>query len=248
MIKLERGVCPKELTTEVCEELTKLYLENRDKDVWNSPKIKKPLKDALLEMSHGKCVYCECMLNIESKDVTIDHFLAKSTNPNEVVNWENLFPSCLRCNREKGAYEGKIVNPCKDNPQDYLALDSKSRYRLRGIDSAGIGKNTIVSINLNDIGRVMVPRMTEWENIHEKLAEILEDLEKNGYQSRYKNRVEVLMRECMPGSSYAAVKATNMLDDDCYKRIKKFLIAEGKWNRKLEMFEEEMKQISLQLV
>lgn len=248
MIKLERGECPKELTQEVREELTKLYSENRYKDVWNSPKIKKPLKDALLEMSHCKCVYCECMLNIESKDVTIDHFLPKSTNPAKVVEWENLFPSCLRCNREKRDYEEKIVNPCKDKPKEYIALESKNRYRLKGIDSTGIGKNTIISIKLNDIQRVMVPRMTEWEYIHGRLEEILEDLKEEGYRPKYKNRLEILMGECMPGSSYAAVKATNMLDNDCYKGIKNFLIAEGKWTDKLAMFEEEMKQLSLQLV
>ena len=39
----------------------------------------------MLEMSHGKCSYCECKLGIESKDVTIDHFLPKSENPDEVV-------------------------------------------------------------------------------------------------------------------------------------------------------------------
>ena len=52
MIKLERGERPKELTDEVCEELKKLYAEDRDKDVWNSTKIKKPLKEAMLDMSH----------------------------------------------------------------------------------------------------------------------------------------------------------------------------------------------------
>lgn len=248
MIKLERGKCPKELTQEVVEELTKLYAENKDKDVWNSPKIKKPLKDALFVMSHGKCAYCECKLNIESKDVTIDHFLPKSTYPKEVVKWENLFPTCLRCNREKGDYEGKIVNPCKDRPQDYIALDSKSRYRLRGIDQAGVGKNTIMSIKLNDIQRVMVPRMMEWEDIHRRVSEILEDLEAVGYQPRYKNRLEILMQECIGESSYAAVKATNMLDDDCYKSIKSFFVNEGKWTKKLEILEEEMRKISLQLI
>ena len=72
MIKLNRGECPKELTDEVKEELTELYKKDKEKDVWNSPKIKKTLKEALLEMSHGKCSYCECALGIESKDVTID--------------------------------------------------------------------------------------------------------------------------------------------------------------------------------
>ena len=41
MIKLNRGECPKELTDEVKEELTELYKKDKEKDVWNSPKIKR---------------------------------------------------------------------------------------------------------------------------------------------------------------------------------------------------------------
>ena len=159
MIKLERGKRPKELTQEVCDELTKMYVENRDKDVWNCSKVKQPLKDALLGMTCGKCAYCECQLDIESKDVTIDHFLPKSNYPNMVLQWENLLPSCLRCNRDKNDYSEKIVDPCIDNPQEYLALNKKNRYRLEGLDRDGVGKNTLISIKLNDIARVMVPRM-----------------------------------------------------------------------------------------
>ena len=44
MIKLERGACPKEHTGEVCEELTRMYKENKERDVWNSPNIKKSLE------------------------------------------------------------------------------------------------------------------------------------------------------------------------------------------------------------
>ena len=44
MIKLNRGECPKELTDEVKEELTELYKKDKEKDVWNSPKIKKNIK------------------------------------------------------------------------------------------------------------------------------------------------------------------------------------------------------------
>ena len=109
MIKLNRGERPEALTDDVCEELTKLYLQNKNKDVWNSPKIKKPLKDALLEMSHFKCSYCECILNIEAKDVTIDHFLPKAFYADRVVEWENLFPACLRCNRKKNEDRKSVV-------------------------------------------------------------------------------------------------------------------------------------------
>jgi len=248
MIKLERGERPRELTEEVCKELTKLYYVNRDKDVWNSSKIKKPLKEALLEMSHKKCAYCECRLNVESKDVTIDHFLPKSGNPTKVVEWENLLPSCLRCNREKSDYAGRIVNPCKEEPKEYIGLNSKNRYRLEGVDQTGIGKNTIISINLNDIQRVMVSRMSEWEEIHQRLADILEDLKEEGYKEKYKRRIEMLMRRCTADNSYAAVKASNMLDDNCYLDIREFLKGEGRWTVKFEELEEEMRKISLRFV
>ena len=169
MIKLNRGECPETLTDEVKEELTNLYIQNRDKDVWNSPKIKASLKQALLEMSHNKCAYCECILGIESKDVTIDHFLPKSKHEELVVEWKNLFPACLRCNRDKRDNDEILVNPCEDKPIDFIAVDKGNRFRLKGIDSEMIGKNTIKAIGLNDIERVMKARMGEWEDIYEKM-------------------------------------------------------------------------------
>lgn len=248
MIRLERGERPKELTEEVCEELSKMYMQNRERDVWNSPKIKKPLKDALLKMSHKKCAYCECELAIESKDVTIDHFMPKSANPKLVVQWENLFPACLRCNREKNDCESRLVNPCLDNPREYLGLSEKNRFRLKGIDSKGVGENTVREIFLNDVERVMVARMREWEDIHQRLEDILEEIAEAGYKERHRKKMVTLMGKCTAPNSYAAVKASNMLDDDCYLSIKNMLQSEGKWTDTFSSLEEEMRTIALQFI
>lgn len=248
MIKLNRGNRPKELTDEVQKELTKLYVQNKDKDVWNSPKIKQPLKDALLRMSHKKCSYCECVLGIESKDVTIDHYLPKSTYSDKVVEWENLFPSCLRCNRKKNDNEDELVHPCKDTPSQFIGVCKENRFRLKGIDNRNVGRDTILGIGLNDIERVMSPRMVEWEGIHEKLEEVLEDLREVGYKKRHKNRLEKLMEKCMKENSYSAVKATNMLNDDMYIEVKEILKKNEAWTSKLEEMEQEMKEIALQIV
>lgn len=248
MIKLERGKHPKELTEDVCKELTELYMENKENDVWNSPKIKKPLKDALLQMSHNKCAYCECILNEESKDVTIDHFLPKAEYQYRVVEWENLFPACLRCNRSKKDYTGKIVNPCKDIPKEYIAVSKENPFRLKGIDANHVGRNTITYIKLNDIQRVMTKRMQAWETIHFHLQEILEDINEVGYKERFKIHFETLMENCMPDSEYAAVKATNMLRDDCYMKIKAYFKENGKWSDKLEAYEEQIRHIALHMV
>lgn len=248
MIKLERGERPEELTDEVCEELKKLYAEDNDKDVWNSPKIKKPLKKAMLEMSHGKCSYCECRLEIESKDATIDHFLPKSKNPDEVVEWKNLFPACLRCNRKKNNREETIINPCENVPREYLGIRKANRFRFKAIDSQGIGKNTIDVINLNDIQRVMIPRMKEWELLEERLIEIEDDLKEVGFKKKYKNRLQKIMEDCLPDMSYSAIKATNLLNDDTYNMIKNIFMETGQWTDDLKKLEADIKHIALNLV
>lgn len=248
MIKLERGERPEELTDEVCEELKKLYAEDNDKDVWNSPKIKKPLKKAMLEMSHGKCSYCECRLEIESKDATIDHFLPKSKNPDEVVEWKNLFPACLRCNRKKNNREETIINPCENVPREYLGIRKTNRFRFKAIDSEGIGKNTIDVINLNDIQRVMIPRMKEWEALEERLIEIEDDLKEVGFKKKYKKRLQKIMEDCLPDISYSATKATNLLNDDTYNVIKNLFMEAGQWTDELKKLEADIEHIALNLV
>ncbi len=248
MIKLNRGERPEELTEEVCQELTKLYSENRDKDVWNSPKIKKPLKKALLEMSHGKCSYCECKIGIESKDVTIDHFLPKSVYMDKVIEWENLFPSCLRCNRQKNDCEEVLLNPCENEPKEFLALCKKNPFRLKGIDAEGIGKRTVTEIYLNDVDRVMIPRMREYEEIHQRLEEYLEDLQEYGYQNKYRRRLSKLMEKCTEAELYSAVKASNLLVDDCYISIRKMIMDLGQWTDTMVQLENEIKRIALKFV
>lgn len=248
MIKLNRGECPEALTDEVKAELTRLYIQNKEKDVWNSPKIKKPLKEALLEMSNDKCAYCECILGIESKDVTIDHFLPKVSHEGLVVEWENLFPACLRCNRKKNDNEETLINPCADDPSNFIALDKGNPFRFKGIDAGKIGKNTIIAIGLNDIERVMKVRMAEWEDIHEKMEEIYDDLQEVGYQKKYKIRFEKLMEKCTVENSYAAVKATNMLNDDVYMGIREILVANEVWSSKFQELENELKDIALKIM
>ena len=248
MIKLERGERPKELTEETCEELKRLYAEDNDKAVWNSSKIKEPLKKALLEMSHGKCVYCECKLEIESKDATIDHFLPKSKKPDDVVKWENLFPSCLRCNRKKNNCEEKIINPCEDEPRKYLGITNVNRYRFKAIDTAGIGKATIEVVGLNDIERVMTPKMQEWEILKDYLIDIEMDLKEEGFKRKYKNRFKKVMERCLPEESYAATKATNILNDVTYNEIKSIIVNQNEWTDDLEKLEKNIKHIALELV
>lgn len=66
---------PIELSEEVQEDLTRIFLDNHNKRVWNQPYI----KTALLEMTHHKCAYSEVVLGESTilsglSDFLTDHF------------------------------------------------------------------------------------------------------------------------------------------------------------------------------
>ena len=129
-----------------------------------------------------------------------------------------------------------------------MGLRNVNRYRLKGIDLEGIGKNTIDVIGLNDVRRVITPRMIAWETLKERLIEIEDDLQDGGYKRKYKNRLQKIMENCLPDTEYAAVKATNLLNDESYKAINSILIAEGQWTENMKDVEKRIKEIALKLV
>ncbi|WP_455543519.1 HNH endonuclease [Intestinibacter sp.] len=248
MIKLDRGLCPDELNEDVVEELTKLYKEDKEKDVWNSPKIKETLKKALTDMSHNKCAYCECILDIESKDVTIDHFLPKSNNESLVIAWTNLLPSCLRCNRKKNRKEDVIINPCEINPKEHLGIKNNG-VRLKAINNSQIGKNTISVVGLNDIDRVMKPRMVVVEKLIDEFEELYEDIiEFDNIPNRYINRCEKYMSEALRDKEYSAVVSAKLLDDATFRAIKQIFIDKNLWNYQLQEIEKELIEIALPII
>lgn len=103
-------------------------------------------------------------------------------------------------------------------------------------------------IGLNDVQRVMTPRMIAWETLKERLVEIEEELNDGGYKKRYKNRLKKIMEDCLPDTEYAAVKATNLLNDETYNVIKRFLIAEDQWTDDMKDIEIRIEEIALKLV
>ena len=102
MIKIQRVSAPSELNDETVSTLTTLY-KSTGENVWNKPYIKKEL----LKMSHNKCCYCELKLGEEGKYMQVEHYHCKSLYPDEVVLWENLLPSCNRCNTNKSSHDTK---------------------------------------------------------------------------------------------------------------------------------------------
>lgn len=225
MIKLNRLPRPERLDDETSSELTEKYAETNT-SVWNVDFIKIPL----LESSNSKCAYCEVKLDEESKYMEVEHFRCKKDFPASVVEWENLLPSCKRCNGKKHDYnvdvEGDIVNPYITLPADHLYLQN---YRLRSRND--IGRRTIEVIYLNDTARLVTARLKIGEAIADSLEIIrgkLEDYIAGPQTILRRNKVTVgiekLLLEAQVDSEFSAVASTVLLSDPNYIWIKEELL------------------------
>lgn len=248
MIKLERSEKPSELTDEIVNELTRQYTQTED-SVWNKPYIKK----ALLNTSHCKCAYCELKLGEEGKFMQVEHFHCKKLYPNEVVHWENLLPSCNRCNSNKGAHDtvsDPIINPFIDNPANYLYMEN---YRIKSVNSNSLGQSTIDVLYLNDSESLVLPRFNIGNRVLDKLeliSELLTSyLDGTDNSTRRKNRIINGLKEILsladPKKEYSATIATVIMSDDIYHSIKNILSIHSLWNHELEALHNNAHNISL---
>ena len=233
MIHLKRASKPAYLTLDKVTELTKEFKEHGT-SVWNHDDIKIPLLDS----SYKKCAYCECLLDEESKYMEVEHFEDKKHNPDKVVEWDNLLPSCKKCNGAKHTHDvahEPIVNPYVDISKEHLGL---RLYRLRGISQKGI--NSILVNNLNDTKRMVSVRFDIGEKIHEVLLVAHDQLESylskktTVWRNKLLNTILSLLNECLPQAEYSAISATVTLTDSKFLEIKASMETESLWNEDLE--------------
>lgn len=244
MIHLIRETKPSYLSKSKTVELTQDFINNGT-NVWNHDEIKIPL----LKSSHNKCAYCECFIHEESKYMEVEHFEDKHNNPNKVVEWENLLPSCKKCNGSKSTHDvlaEPIVNPYIDDPKEHLAF---KLYRLKGITVKG--KTSIIVNNLNDHERMVQVRFDIGEKIQELLSIAEDQFEQ--YKSKrttvWRNKlitsIKGLLNECLPQAQYSALSATVTLTDEVFTTLKKGMEDEGLWNEELEQKFNSASQIQL---
>lgn len=252
MIKLTRFDPPDKLTPGLVSELT-IEFQTSKKDVWRREDIKK----ALLEMSHGKCCYCEIYVKEKSTFMQVEHFLPKSKYPKHVVTWSNLLPSCQRCNTQKGSHDTKkepIIDPTDVDPREHIAFHL---YRFKGKDE--LGENTIEVVWLNDYHRLQLPRFEVGERIQKQLeilldlAEVYESMFNAGKantqrRNRIVNGLKDVLREALPNSEFSATAATILIIDINYKEMKKLFQRLGLWDSELDKYEQQAKEIALDIV
>lgn len=203
-----------------------------------------------MDLSHGKCAYCECSLTKENNYMEVEHFEDKHQYPDKVMDWDNLLPSCKHCNGHKSTHDVRknpIVNPFVDNPNAHLYFQY---YRYKAKDVTG--ENTISVLDLNDGERRMVDIRFEIGNaLQQSLEELFSKL--NSYQKNptilKKNKlvgtVVNTIHQCMPESEYSALCATILHSCDEYQKLKIGMQKCGLWTKELDDCDQISKNICL---
>lgn len=201
MIKLEKSPKPEYLVVNETR-LTEEFNANKEKSVWSHTKI----KETLLDDGYSKCAYCESKVGVGSSYMEVEHFLPKEHYPDLVVSWENLLPSCKKCNGMgcKGSQVNKsgkeILNPFEDNPADYLIYRNN---RFRAKNKSSLGKRTINVFKLN--GEEVRKARFDLTN---KIDEILCNIADMTDEYEIRNKIESLLKEIQPDSEFSAVLST----------------------------------------
>ena len=88
---------------------------------WATRDAKRTLSAALYQLAHGKCVFCESPLEV-SGDSEVEHYTAKTVNPDLAFEWTNLLPSCRLCNRSKSNVDhgNALLKPDIEDPEPFF--------------------------------------------------------------------------------------------------------------------------------
>lgn len=108
---------------------------------------KEEIRDCLLTMQSHRCSYCERRTGKEKHEGHIEHFRKQCNHRGLVLDWENLFWSCVDINccgkhkddcdivhgtGTKRRYEDDhILNPSTDDPEEYLVFLDDGTVRVR---------------------------------------------------------------------------------------------------------------------
>ncbi|MEB6666346.1 HNH endonuclease [Acinetobacter vivianii] len=237
MIKLQRIEKPSYLTDKKVKELTDKF-KSTGRSVWNHNQIKIPLSTS----SYHKCAYCETDLADPATYMEVEHFIPKSKDPDLVVNWQNLLPSCKRCNGTKSDDDiiaKPIINPFDHEPKEELYFDV---FCIFGKTELGI--NSVEILNLNDeklfLKRCQVAGAARNE-LNKMYGEFSLSTKLNGHN---RNRFRAVLLAAQPDRPYSAFVATIVHTTQQYEQIKSRLINDELWTRELT----ELHETSLNLV
>lgn len=203
-------------------------------------------------MSNNKCAYCEAPLDVSGSYMEVEHFFPKSKYPDKVVEWENLLPSCKRCNVKKGNHDPNkegIINPTYHNPKEHLYL---KRYNIVGSDE--LGSSTVSILGLNDMDTLVLNRFKISEELISKLDSIWDDIQickvtevKPSRMKKIRNTMESLLKLIQKNKNYSGTLSAILLNEENYRYIKNYFIENDLWDEEFVALEKSAESICLNI-
>ncbi|MFS0783238.1 HNH endonuclease [Bacillus sp. 1P06AnD] len=253
MIPLTRPPKPSQLTDETIIELTERFKADKKKSVWKVPYI----TEALYEMSNNKCAYCECYIGVEGKYMQVEHYHPKSLYEDEVVNWDNLLPSCNRCNIAKSNHDTKLyplVNPSIDTPNLHLEFCTE-KFRIIGIDDKGKLTEKLIGLNDYKAGRghavtrfliiqALIDEIEEFKNMLMKYSPQKYSIEE---KIELRNKFKNILENGQPKAAYSATVATIIISNPNYEYLRDEMIKKGIWYEELDYLEKKVKKFAFKI-
>lgn len=245
MIQLTQEQKPKQLTVKKQAEFVAKYKKDKS-SVWRRQYI----KNALRRSSHNKCAYCETDISVKAQYMEVEHYYCQHHFSEMVVDWDNLLPSCKRCNNAKSDHNvvvEPLVNPYFQKPADHIEVQG---YSLVGKDSRG--KAAVKVIHLNDSDRLMPVRIKIEEELNWSLCQIAANQTEyvNGHQSAEKlcrivAGIIRLLKMAQPTIEFSAVIATFLLRNPDYNQVVTWLRSQNLMPKEAESLEKTAKLIAL---
>lgn len=242
MIKLNRGIKPKILQDnehawlEALKSAISTYgsyssIPEKEKSQLISHYRHDAIKDSLFLSSFEKCAFCECK-PAEGGNIEVEHFLPKSIHPNLTFEWNNLLPSCRKCNGSKLDHDTAVrplVNPYDTNPEDVFHYTD---IRISPRDQNDIGKTTIEVFSLNSV-RLMRPRADILISLNSfcfSIEDALNDYYESGTDRKRSNRlrkiseaIEGIEQLTLPSEKYSGFCKSYLNTCEPYLKAKSLL-------------------------
>lgn len=242
MIKLDRNFTPVFFNPSNVQKLTEKF-KTQGSHVWQSQDV----KNACLKLGNNKCAFCEVILDQKSTYMEVEHFQHKDHYPDNVIEWNNLLPSCRHCNGSKGTHDvvkEPIINPCIDKPAEHFYMKG---YRLKGKTPLGVMTEEVLDIN--NITHYVTERCRVGTFISESIEEAeikYERYKENPIPQRLREVrkvLRILLLECQNTALFSAVSATVLHDTAEYATLKEKMLSDSSWTVQLD----ELHHNSLQL-
>ena len=176
--------------------------------LWNKYN-KQYVKNALREMFHDKCAYCESKIPHIAYP-HIEHYRPKKKYPYLAFVWKNLLLACEKCNGKEHKDDNfpledgdennpVLLNPCEDNPAQHLVFE-----QARLVPLSKRGKVTVNLLGLNDRDELFDRRRELLQKI-DFIRRAVGDYERNGDHKRAQEGQNLLNQATSIESEYTAM-------------------------------------------